>query len=1540
MLAVFTLICVVLVIAVGLASFQLSRMQKQLAPMIQRELSTMLGRDVRVGSVHVRGLNQVVIADAAVAKGKTFADGTALTAPETVAHVNLVNLALHRMAHPIDYVSEVDINHPRAAVNRSQQGRWDFQDVIDHIKAAAPSSAGWHTRLVVNNGDISYDDAHGFGGQTVPIHQEIVEVQGNVTPQPDANYAFEVSATDAARHMGQVRLKGNYAAKKGDTQIDVDANRVAVNALTRYLPKNLPITFTDGTAAFRLSALFRALPHADARHPLPATEVTAEVDMTGVGLRLQEMSTPIVATSGRLRLVNDRTHYPNGSRVDLINVQARAASVPVSVNGSISEINLLDLAHTHPRFDLALHTSVPDGAMLTSLFPQTHWLQKVKIGGTVGIDATVQGHRGGDLQIEGTAKSDSVAFEDFHATGGVHATYHLLPNADGKQSVPTIQASVKAHQAQIGTTTIADLALNTVSSGAWKQLATDPHFSGVATASAVHATWGNSAQVRGEYTADRYSVNFQSINGQIFGGQVSATAYVPFQLPGAPAYTLSADGKYTGVDLAQVARQFHYDQLSGSGQGTIALHIYPDGKIALDTDLNGTGVQYQKYLASTLNATLNMVDTNGTVHVDIPHAVAQTEYGILTTEKGTYDYVADAAQGTFKLPLRGEAMPLQRFGYEPLIGQATATGTLEGSTTAPVLHAAVSAKDGSILGRTFTEAHSDVSYQAGKLLLKNVELVRPNMTLLIPGGDGFDPRQGLDGVNANLQLHGAALDDVLALLQKTNPYKIDGGIEGSMDIHKEKDTLVVAGLASIDKPLVHIPRGNVGDYRLPLDRLKLAFNITGHQMQVQDLQIDRHGTTVHVQGTAESNDGSAALANLNFHSTGASLADLPQDLFGIPVRLTGPGEVSGTLNGVLDGSGPTPLTLNLTASSPQLQVEGVPVGTGEVELAYKYRPQQRDLTILHGTVNNAAFHATSTGHYQLDNGTMDGVQFALDHIDLSALHGLVAQVPAGPYQTAISKLAARVPAQLAGTGQAQLTASGPMGQPDMQLGFNMAQLAAGATPLPNMHGTLSAKAQGGHYGLHIDEMVAEGNVPGEHAQVSGDVSATGDLQLQFAGQGISAKTLAPWVKQLPIDGNAQINGTVVGPWKAPVLEADLALDNPVIGGHTLQQLRGHLREDAQQLTLSEGTLSATSGAQPISLHGTFPLGWSRLSQPMAQNGDPLSLVVQLPPQDIAPLRAFLPDLPNINGTVEGNLQVAGTLAQPKVVDGHMAVAGNADLGANIKGVPSQLRNIDLFATLSDNGNGQSTVTLNRFNAQIAGRQSAGSFTSAGTIAIPNGALASPMQWHWDVYGRLMHLPLAPEVFMVSQASGLFHLNSDQAGPVITGVVYVDNAKIKEPDGPMNTPAGWGALAFNPRLSMVLQVGSGLKVSKGMFSVPLQSTPLPPVVLSDMTAPDTTPRLDTRQQAAGYDWNADMLNPGTSAEAPGTWGAVTGTLSDPHLYARFEVNKGKLSFPLNLFGSVRNARGHITYTLGEGAQVTMGTDNMPAPAGRMPVNSFR
>jgi len=1512
--ALFVLCAVALIIIIAIGSTQLSRLQGAIRPLAEQQMRTLLGRDVRIGAVHISGLNGIVFNDVAIAGGKTFADGTAVSAVETRASVNLVSLVLHRGKNPINAVSRITVTTPNMEVARTADGKWDFQDILDHLTAKPGARSGLRAKIVVADGRLTLHDALGLGTASGPTTERLTGIRGSLVSRSGQNYAFLVSARDEARRVGNIQLAGNYAADNGSTRLNVTADDISVNAVTKFLPAGLPITFQNGKAALRMTALFTALPTPG--RPISTDKLTAEVDLSGVGLRLQEMSSPIMATSGRLRLVHDRKRYPQGSQLQFINVQARADQIPLTLSGKMTDLNLFDLAHAQPQVDLTL-TATGQGPQFQHLFPQTAWLQKVSLTGDTSLVAEVTG-KSTDLRIDGTLNNDRAVIRGLELDGS-RAAFRLSPgvNIAGKRTSLELTARVK--HAVLGESEYHNLQLALTSTTPWKSLEKDVRLQGTASVGEASMPWGAARDIRGKVTVTRDGAQFDEIRAAMFGGEVAAgPLVVPLDtVPG--GLVLSAGGSFRDINIEQLTKALKVKDLSGSGDGTFTLTLDDTENLRFTTDLHATRVVYQRKRVNDVTATFRVASRDGTVAIDIPTADAQTEYGHFTIADGSYHRDGNTGRGTLNLPVHGDRVVLNKF-YQKLTGSAVLDGAVQGDLSAPVLTAHAIAGNGVLVGRTFTHAESDLVYSAKQLRLRNITFTRDGMSgRVVDTPQGLDPRQSLVGLVATVDLHGAKVDDITSLFGEKSPWQVDGGAIGTVDVRYTDHGLVLAGNATIPDAVVHVPAA--GDaYPLQLDKLGLTFTYADRKMQIQDLTLERNDSTIHGAGSAESQVGQPLRADMDFTSTAARLEDMPLDLFHIPIPLNGNAQIAGSLHGVLNGAGPEPMTLNVNITAPQFAAAGLPMQNGDIALQYLRRQGGSELIVNRGTADGA-FRAEGAGHFYIDQRRMDGVKLTLTGIDLAKLNAMMRD---GNMPVTLT-----LPDGVAGQGQMAITADGSYARPDLSLGFNLNHLAYGKSPLPDLRGQLHGIVADGHYRLHIDELAAA-SAGVDVARITGDIDPGHSVDVNVNADNITAKLLAPWVPDLKYDGLLNFAGSVRGPWKNPALDGDLKLANLQYAGRTIPSAGGHLRVDASQLALSDGRVQLLANGAPLQVSGTLPVHWANF-RPSLVSDRPLSLKVDLPQQDLAALKPLLPGVKTLTGSVSASLNVAGTPAQPRFNNSWVEVRGDAGFDMGDPGFADSLQNLDLRAAVTGNLQ-QSTITLEHLSAIVAQSRKggqAGYLVAGGSVGIANNNLLHPQRWQWNVKANISDVPVSAKLVVVPKATGALQLVSEGSTPVLKGVIVLDHVKLKQPN--LGSGAStWGPFAFNPRIQVAVQVGGGVKMSQSIFSVPLQQTPLPFPDLG-MTPETTIP------PAVSLDAYAPLFSQaGAANEVTGTWATISGTLSDPQLYARFEVDKHELSFPLNLIGSVRHAKGHVTYTKADGPKIVMGIPTFPTAPAPTPV----
>ncbi len=1508
---IFCILSLAFVLILATGHLVLARMAGQLGPVIQRELERTLGRSVRIGAVQLDGIRTLSITDIALAKSSSFTDGAALEIPRTLARVNLLSLLLHPGDNPVMAIDRIVLRGPAMTVLRDAQGRFDFQDVIDRLRKRQ-SSDSLRARVVVEDAKVRYRDARGFGETPRAMDQHFTMVHAVFMPQDDEGIAFTARGADAGHLVQGISLAGSYTPKAGQAQVRVAAKQIDVRALADYLPKKLPITVEDGTAALRLTALLTNLPTPEAAHASPTTALTAEVDLRGVGLRLDELTTPIVAHSGRLRLVHDAQRYPHGSRLELIDVQATANAIPIELSGQISEINLFDLAHVNPLFNMYARLTTGDGEAISRLFPTNEWAHALVLDGPVTLDSRIYG-RPADLRIDGTLQTRHFAVRGLTAED-VRATFTLTP-----AQVTTLRATATVARMSTATGSLDALNLQLSSTTPWRQLEKSPVLTGAAAAEGVILPWATLADVQGRLVATGDGVTVTQMHAGLFGGQAVANVTFPFAMREGRT---RADADFTGVDLAQFAKAFNVSDLAGHADGRLRLTLGPDGSLSADARVTSTDAAFRGYAATQADADLQIASDRDGLRVSIPRATATTGYGTFTATNGLITRQG-VAPSVITMTLRGKAIPLAQFG-DPAeyAGLATLEGTVSGGPLSPTLAATVTAADGKLAGYDFATGRAEMRYQNdGALRFYNVALARPGMDVtLTVGTEGFDPRDGLAGQDATLRLHGATLHEALALFDAECPVRMDGGIQGTVQLHVGEDGVTATGDAAIADATVHIPQED-DTYPLDLRRIALAFDYADRAVTVRSLRLERGETAITATGSATCPPGDSLAVDLAYRTDGAEIGDIPHQLIGLPLTLTGPVDARGTLHGALDGNGASPLVLTVAATSPSTAAAGVPLGAGEAALTYSYRLDDKQLAVDHVTFANAAFTARGSGRYFASRRVMEAVAVDVSPIRLSTLAALLRSTDSG--------FAVNLPEGLDGTVAVRVRADGAAGRPSLRLETTGADATYAGKPLPNLRAALVGARVGDDYQVRLEDAALTDRHGTTLARAGGLLLGDGAPNVAFSADGLTPAMLAPWIDAEKIGGIAEVRGTLRGSWQQPVVESDIAVTNPAWDGRAVPRATGHLRVTRTEANLTQGRIVLRAGAPPMAMAGSLPLRWHGQTPRIVADA-PFALSMSLPQQDMAPLRALVPALTALTGTIEGALRVDGTPAQPVLHTGTLRIAGAVGLPNTAAGNPNRIDDIDVRLSATGDRRGV-TVQVEQIAATLTRRDGGkpakdflpGWIVAEGDVRIPGTAWGNPRRWEWDIYATAARLPLDASLFMVPQASGYLHLGSAADGPVLNGVLMVSGTKIRKPKMAAGTVPHWGPYPFNPRLDVLIQVGQYVKLSSGMFRIPLRPTPL------ELPAVPNGPGLTIDRALPAYVATARQTRAETAGEMTGTWGAITGSVNEPAIYARFEVEKARLSFPLNLFGAIRHARGHVTYSRADGPRIVMGIPEFPA-----------
>ncbi len=275
-------------------------------------------------------------------------------------------------------------------------------------------------------------------------------------------------------------------------------------------------------------------------------------------------------------------------------------------------------------------------------------------------------------------------------------------------------------------------------------------------------------------------------------------------------------------------------------------------------------------------------------------------------------------------------------------------------------------------------------------------------------------------------------------------------------------------------------------------------------------------------------------------------------------------------------------------------------------------------------------------------------------------------------------------------------------------------------------------------------------------------------------------------------------------------------------------------------------------------------------------------------EDIAPLCASLVEI-NATGNVEIAGKLQGSMTAP-VITGDIAYTGDVALPAIAAPFPNIMRNLTLAAAIDGNG-GELRVTLTQCTAELGSAivgYVPGALAVLGKFTIPGASIANPNAWRWDMAARVANCQLDKTVAYVDNTSGYLRLVTIDDKPLLSGVLCIENTQLQIPANSVERVVCQPFSAFDPALSIMLQLGDGVSALNSGMRFPLRPTPmlLPRVVA---TTQFSCSNSFLRRNATQLD----------AQRTSGSWGTVTGTLNYPHIAGNYEVNPDEMSLLMGI-----------------------------------------
>jgi hypothetical protein len=271
--------------------------ERDLGPVLETEATKALGHEVKVGKVTIQG-GHVTVDDVRVAEGKTLAEsGEIAHARRVILDFDLRRILLSK-DKLLPLFANADVIDPVAHVRRDAAGKWNFQDLFK-LPKGPPGRPAVGT-INVTNGTLSYEDAALPRNPKRPadaLKTTFTRVAGHVQLDNDRSATWEARGFGPAGQLRFAKVLGTYEPATQRLFLRIDADRLSLPMLARFLPPDANLTTGLGSGQL---TLLRSL---DAQKK-SIYDYQADVSVLGATVVSSRLGEPVQGISGQATVAN------------------------------------------------------------------------------------------------------------------------------------------------------------------------------------------------------------------------------------------------------------------------------------------------------------------------------------------------------------------------------------------------------------------------------------------------------------------------------------------------------------------------------------------------------------------------------------------------------------------------------------------------------------------------------------------------------------------------------------------------------------------------------------------------------------------------------------------------------------------------------------------------------------------------------------------------------------------------------------------------------------------------------------------------------------------------------------------------------------------------------------------------------------------------------------------------------------------------------------------------------------------------------------
>lgn len=922
------------------------------------------------------------------------------------------------------------------------------------------------------------------------------------------------------------------------------------------------------------------------------------------------------------------------------------------------------------------------------------------------------------------------------------------------------------------------------------------------------------AGLRGEVRYAGDILALEGLSSRVAGGQVSGDVVVDLAGP-SPTYAFTGQG--TGIDLGLLPGAWPDlprgldGRVSGRvvGSGT-GPHLRVMGEATM-----GPGTLAGQPIDS-LRAFL--WDDGGDLALDYLRATR----GPLTL------YASGRVSATGGLHLR-----VQAFGAPPdplrlqtpegpwtVTAETALTGTLGGSVRAPAFSGQVTAWDGQVGPFPFDLLRADVTSLGPEgVTVRSLDLLQGTGRYHASGTVGFHPLRA-----AALQVDAADVD--AAAVARAIPGAIP--VSGDVSAH-----LTVAG--PLSRPTVagqlELTTGQVAGQRV--DHATIDLVSRGRVVQVKRLAARRNGSRLLASGTVDPQGP----VDLHFTADRLRLSDVDVAA-GVGVVPQGTVDARGTVRGTLGAP-----EVDVEVSSSDLALRGQ---TFQATGSLRYRP---------GVVTFSPLELDQgTARYRLDGELRAGPVPSAD---------LQLDVQRGRVSTIVAASGVDLPVPLSGQVDGHVALSGPLRDPTARVAVELRDGRVDGVPVAT--GRADATLAHGAVDIHTLQLNPD------HGQVTaqGRVVLGGTSFVEVSARDLDADVLRPLLRiPQPLLGSVNFTMQWSGPTRAPVAGLSLEARDVGVPGATVDRVLGLAHYKDGVLRIESGLLE--KGTHKAVVQGTLPIAPDRLALDPQRS---LALSVRLQDADLSLLSLLTPEIHDASGTVQGQVTVGGTVAEPEM-NGFVRTRGGT---VQVSPLRTPIKDLAADVTFS-----QDEIVLKTLTAALGG----GELDAHGTVSVKS---LRPDQMDLSLVGR--HLMVDVPGLYQGGVDAALHVAGAAAHPVLSGRVILSQGQV----GGELAQSRPGRLGPPVALDVTLQSGDNVRLVQGAVRTTL---------VGDVHVGGTAeaPKLSGRVRAV--DGTITLLGtPFTLAEGEAAFSEALGF--DPQITARAQAVIGDTRVFMTVSGVAPN-----------------------------------